>query len=210
MLRKTSCILVFLAIAFTIAFPVSAHPGCVPVATWMVPAGERLDGKDVLARAAQGSVVLLGEIHDSYEHHRWQLQTLAELYALRPDMVIGFEMFPRRVQKVLDRWVAGELSETEFLKGVDWINVWRFDPYLYMPLFHFARMNRIPMVALNISEPLRVAVRDKGFDGVPQPEREGVERPAPANDARQQCNNQFFNNFVLTYNYLGDFFLKVL
>jgi len=181
--RITSCVLVFLAIAVTTASPVVAHPGCVPVATWMVPAGERLDGKDVLARAAQGSVVLLGEIHDSYEHHRWQLQTLAELYALRPNMVIGFEMFPRRVQKVLDRWVAGELSETEFLKSVDWINVWRFDPNLYMPLFHFARMNRIPMVALNISEPLRVAVRDKGFDGVPQAEREGVERPAPANDA---------------------------
>lgn len=176
-------LLAFLAVALAIAPSVSAHPGCVPVATWMVPAGERLEGKDVLARAAQRSVVLLGEVHDSYEHHRWQLQTLAGLHALRPDMVIGFEMFPRRVQKALDGWVAGELSETEFLKAADWINVWRFDPYLYMPLFHFARMNRIPMVALNIGEPLRMAVRDKGFDAVPQAEREGVQRPAPASDA---------------------------
>jgi len=182
-LRKISYVLVFLAITFAIAPPVAAHPGCVPVATWMVPAGERLDGKDVIARAARRSVVLLGEVHDSYEHHRWQLQTLAGLYALRPDMVIGFEMFPRRVQKALDRWVAGELSETAFLKAADWINVWRFDPGFYMPLFHFARMNRIPMVALNIGEPLRMAVRDKGFDGVPQAEREGVERPAEASGA---------------------------
>ena len=28
----------------------------------------------------------------------------------RPDMVIGFEMFPRRVQPVLDSWVAGNLT----------------------------------------------------------------------------------------------------
>jgi hypothetical protein len=95
-------------------------------------------------------------------------------------MVIGFEMFPRRVQKALDRWVAGELSEADFLKESDWNTVWRFDPGLYMPLFHFARMNRIPMVALNISDPLRNAVRKNGFDAVPADEREGLERPAAA------------------------------
>ena len=156
---------------------------CVPVGTWMVPAGARLDGNDVISRAAKGSIVLLGEVHDSAEHHRWQLQTLAGLHALRPDMVIGFEMFPRRVQKALDRWVAGELSQADFLKETDWNTVWRFDPDLYMPLFHFARMNRIPMVALNISDPLRNAVRKNGFDGVPSAEREGLERPAAASGA---------------------------
>jgi uncharacterized iron-regulated protein len=175
--------LVFLMVALVTAPSIGAESGCVPVGTWMVPAGERLDGKDVLARAARGSVVLLGETHDSDEHHRWQLQTLAGLHALRPAMVVGFEMFPRRVQTALNRWVAGELSEAEFLKSTDWSNVWRFDPSLYLPLFHFARMNRIPMVALNIGEPLRIAVREKGFDGVPQAEREGVERPGAASGA---------------------------
>ena len=155
----------------------------MPVGTWMVPGGAPLAGKEVIARAAQRSIVLLGEVHDSAEHHRWQLQTLAGLHALRPDMVIGFEMFPRRVQEALDRWVSGELSEADFLKAADWNTVWRFDPGLYMPLFHFARMNRIPMVALNISDPLRNAVRKKGFDGVPQAEREGLERPAAASGA---------------------------
>lgn len=183
MLKKISRILTFVLISFAAAPTVHAHPGCVPVATWMVPAGEQLDGRDVLARAAQGSLVLLGEMHDSHEQHRWQLQTLAGLHALRPNMVIGFEMFPRRVQNALDRWVGGELTEAQFLKETDWNEVWRFDPALYMPLFHFARMNRIPMVALNIGAPLRTAVRDKGFDAVPAEEREGVERPAAAKDA---------------------------
>ena len=32
-----------------------------------------------------------------------------------------------------------------------------------LPLFHFARMNRIPMVALNIDTRLRRAVATKGF-----------------------------------------------
>jgi hypothetical protein len=50
-------------------------------------------------------VLLLGEQHDDADHHQWQLQVLAGLHALRPEMIIGFEMFPRRVQPVLDRWV---------------------------------------------------------------------------------------------------------
>jgi len=173
----------FSATAVPVEAAQASGKACVPVGTWRVPGGARLDGKEVIARAAQRSIVLLGEVHDSAEHHRWQLQTLAGLHALRPDMVIGFEMFPRRGQEALDRWVAGELSEADFLKAADWNTVWRFDPGLYMPLFHFARMNRIPMVALNISDPLRNAVRKKGFDGVPQAEREGLERPAAASGA---------------------------
>lgn len=164
--------------------PISALAAadCVPVATWVAPGASPIDPGKVIADAARQSVVLLGESHESFEHHRWQLQVLASLYALRPDMVIGFEMFPRRVQPALDRWVAGELSAGEFLKAADWDNVWRMDAALYLPLFHFARMNRIPMVALNIEPALRRAVAKSGFDAVPEGEREGVTRPAPASE----------------------------
>ena len=80
-----------------------------PVGSWIVPGGGKNIRHRSHRRAAKRSVVLLGEMHDNPEHHRWQLQTLAALHAVRPDMVIGFEMFPRRVQKALDQWVAGEL-----------------------------------------------------------------------------------------------------
>ncbi len=163
--------------------PALAADGCVPVAAWVAPGGAKLDAGRVIAEAAQRSVVLLGESHNSYEHHRWQLQMLAALQAQRPNMVIGFEMFPRRVQKALDRWVAGELSVPEFLKAADWDNVWSMDAALYLPLFHFARMNRIPMVALNIEPGLRSAVGKAGFDGVPESQREGVTRPAAPTEA---------------------------
>ena len=151
---------------------------CVPVASWVVPAGKKMANNEVIGRAAKQSVVLLGEMHDNLEHHRWQLQMLAALYTSRPDMVIGFEMFPRRVQKALDRWVAGEFSETEFLAAADWDSVWSTDASYYLPLFHFARMNRIPMVALNVDTRLRREISAKSFDGVPESEREGVTRPA--------------------------------
>jgi uncharacterized iron-regulated protein len=132
---------------------------------------------------ARREVVLLGEQHDNADHHRWQLQTLAALHMLRPQMVIGFESFPRRVQPVLDQWIAGQLTARQFLERSEWEKVWSFPAELYMPLFEFARLNRIPIVALNVDRSLTAAVRKQGWDGVPAESKEGVSRPAAASDA---------------------------
>ncbi len=156
---------------------------CVPLAGWSVPGAGMASNPNVIAHAAEKSIVLLGETHINQGHHRWQLQTLAALYAIRSDLVIGFEMFPRRVQAVLDQWVAGKLNEKEFLAAAEWDKVWNTDAKLYLPLFHFARMNRIPMLALNIETHLRRLVSKNGFEGVAVEDREGVTRPAEPSDA---------------------------
>jgi uncharacterized iron-regulated protein len=135
---------------------------------------------EILERAAQGEVVLLGERHDVADHHRWQLYTLAALYAQRPDMAIGFESFPRRVQPVLDRWVAGELDATQFFAQTDWKKVWNYPPQLYLPLFEFARIHHIPMFAMNVERDLTRDIGARGWDAIPEARREGLSRPAPA------------------------------
>ena len=163
--------------------PAYAHLGCVDVGEWVAPGSGRIPAREVLSSAAEQSVVLLGESHDSADDHRWQLQTVAALAALRGKVVLGFEMFPRRVQPALDRWVAGELGETEFLAAADWDRVWGYDAPLYMPLFHFARLNRIRMIALNVEHSFPRAVGARGFDAVPPEKREGVSAAAPASEA---------------------------
>jgi hypothetical protein len=79
--------------------------------------------------------------------------------------------------------VAGELAEAEFLAQSDWRNVWRVDPQLYLPLFHFARMHRVPMIALNVESALTRDISQKGLDAVAPERREGVGRPAAPTDA---------------------------
>jgi uncharacterized iron-regulated protein len=106
------------------------------------------------------------------------VQTLSALRLLRPAMVIGFEAFPRRVQPALDDWVAGKLSVSHFLERTDWTKVWGVAPELYLPLFHFARINRIPMVALNVERAFVATVGKEGWNAVPDERREGVSRPA--------------------------------
>jgi uncharacterized iron-regulated protein len=141
-----------------------------------------LDTSAVVAGLAGKRVVLLGENHDNAEHHRWQLHTIAALYALRPRLAIGLEMFPRRVQKVLDQWTAGELSEEQFLSRSEWAGVWGHDPQLYMPLFHFARMHRLRMIALNVDRDLVRRVGAQGLQAVPPADREGIGEPAPPSE----------------------------
>ncbi len=177
-LRARALALMAAAVAAT---PAQAQSTCAPAGEWTVPGVGRVAAQEILARAARESVVLLGESHDNADHHRWQLNTIAGLAALHPRLVLGFEMFPRRVQGVLDRWVAGELREEEFLKASDWSRVWGYEAALYLPLFHFARLNRIPMVALNVEREFARIVGAKGLEAVPQDKREGVTDAAPAN-----------------------------
>jgi uncharacterized iron-regulated protein len=148
---------------------------------WLDPATRQSIALPVLLdELAERPVVMLGETHASAEDHRWQLHTLAALHGRMPNMVLGFEAFPRRLQPVLDRWVNGQLAEHAFLERSEWDDVWGFPPSLYMPLFDFARMHRIPMVALNVERALVARIGKNGWNAVPIDAREGVGTPAPA------------------------------
>jgi uncharacterized iron-regulated protein len=193
--RVRRCLAHALVAALLPATVLAAPAECVPRGTWSAPgaAGLRnLSMRDVMSDLMGRSVVLLGERHDSAADHRWQLQMIAALHAARPDMVIGLEMFPRRVQPALDRWVAGDLSETEFLRQSDWREVWQMNPDLYLPIFRFARMNRVPMIALNVDRTFTRAVGQNGFDAVPQSEREGVGQPASASPQYRERLHEVF------------------
>jgi uncharacterized iron-regulated protein len=161
---------------------------CATRGNWIdVKTGQSLDRgelfRDVVAKS---SVVLLGESHTDVDDHRWQLQTLAALHGRGGNIVMGFEAFPRRLQAVLDDWVEGKLTEAAFLKASEWRLVWGYDASLYMPLFEFARLNRIPMIALNVERKLVSQVGRQGWEAVPAEEREGLSNPAPASSAYQR------------------------
>ncbi|MCG8597334.1 MAG: ChaN family lipoprotein [Kiloniellales bacterium] len=154
---------------------------CPAAGTWMDPAnGRRLSHQDVIASAAEAEIVLLGEAHDQADHHRWQLSVLAGLRAKTDRLVIGFESFPRSVQPALDTWVEGAWSDATFLRKARWSEVWGLEPGLYLPLFDFARLYRLPMVALNVERTLVSRVGQEGWAAVPAEEREGVGDPKPA------------------------------
>jgi uncharacterized iron-regulated protein len=165
-----------------------AQTACATPGSWVdVKTGQSIDRGEVFRDlAAKPSVVLLGESHPDPDHHRWQLHTVAALYGRGGNVVIGFEAFPRRLQAVLDDWVAGKLTEEAFLKATEWRQVWGYEAALYMPLFEFARLNRIPMVALNVDRKLVSQVGQRGWEAVAVADREGLSDPAPASPSYQR------------------------
>lgn len=161
-----------------------ADSECVTVGTWTSPqTGKRLAHAALISTLSTRPVVLLGETHDNPDHHRWQSQIISALHGRNPNLVLAFESFPRSVQPALDRWIRGEMTEKQFLDQSRWFDVWRYDPSLYMPLFHFARLNRIPMIAMNIERSLISAVGKDGWQAVPKDQREGLSDPAPPSNA---------------------------
>jgi len=185
-----------LAALLTGTLTTHAYGSCPQPGQWWQ--GERATSHQaLLAQAAQRQVVLLGEQHDAIDHHRWQLHTLAGLHALREDMVIGLEMLPRSAQPVLDQWVAGQLTETELLTQSEWEEAWGFDAELYLPIFHFARLQHIPLVALNISPELRQQLSKESFESVPAEQRHAIPPPLPASPAYQTRLKEVFEQHAM-------------
>jgi uncharacterized iron-regulated protein len=158
-----------------------------PVATWLDPdSGALLDHVDLMQEVSQSNVLLLGETHDRYDIHRWQLHVCAAMRSLRNDIAIGFEMFPRRLQPVLDDWVAGKLDQQAFLEVAEWGKVWGFAAELYLPIFHFCREFAVPMLALNCYRELVTRVGKEGWDAILLDERDGLTPSANATPAYRQ------------------------
>ncbi|MDX1811110.1 MAG: ChaN family lipoprotein, partial [Gammaproteobacteria bacterium] len=92
---------------------------CVPQGQWVASNGKHWSNSSLIKKLSQSQVVLIGEDHENPEHHRMQLHTIAQVYAEQPDLALGFEAFPRSVQKVLDKWVAGEIDAVHYtIRGV--------------------------------------------------------------------------------------------
>jgi len=167
------------------AFADEAAGSCeARVAQWLDPSsGEVLAPKALLDSLAGARVVLLGEVHTNREHHRWQHYMLSVMHSRNTNMIIGLEMLPRRAQPTLDAWSAGELDESEFLEQSEWRDLWGYDADLYLPLLHFARLNRVPTLALNIDRELVSKVGRQGWQAVDEAQRMGLSDPALASEA---------------------------
>ncbi|MBD3897535.1 ChaN family lipoprotein [Halomonas sp. ML-15] len=165
---------------------------CPAPGEWRLDDGRHTTNAAMMHQLADQQVVLLGEQHDRLAHHRWQLHTLSGLHGHRDDLLIGLEMLPRESQPALDAWVAGELSESQFLDKSGWHQYWGHDPAFYLPILHFARMQQIPLVALNILPELRQRLASEGWDSVPTDQRHHLSPPAaPETAYREQLEAVF-------------------
>jgi len=133
--------------------------------------GEPIPFEEMIASLTKARLIYIGEVHTIKRHHRLQLRVLRALDEKNIPLAIGMEMLPFTVQEHLDRWVAGELGEKEFLKLVDWETNWSIDFDLYKPIFEYAREKKIQLLALNAPRSLVKSVARKGLSGLSDEEK---------------------------------------
>jgi len=144
------------------------------------------DLETLIPTLADRRVVLIGEIHDRFDHHLIQLEIIRGLHAVHPKIAIGMEAFQQPFQRHLDDYVAGKLSESEFLRETEYYGNWRFDYRLYEPILSYARENRLPLVALNLPVELVRKVGRQGIDGLSDEERAEIPDEIDRSDSAYQ------------------------
>ena len=119
-------------------------------------------------------IVFIGETHVNPDHHRAQLDIIQALNRKGAQLAIGMEMFPREKQTILNQWVAGDLTEKQFLELVEWEEVWGYPFSLYRDILFFARDNSIPIFGLNAPREIVRKTGDVGLDNLDEQDRERI------------------------------------
>ncbi|PLX94489.1 MAG: hypothetical protein C0619_02850 [Desulfuromonas sp.] len=123
----------------------------------------------IIADLSQVQAVFIGELHDRQAHHDAQLQVIRELHQSGADVSVGLEMFRQDGQSELDRWVAGEIDEPQFVTTFN--EHWQDWP-LYREIFVYARDEKIPLIGLNITREIVNQVARAGFASLSDRQRE--------------------------------------
>jgi len=105
--------------------------------------------REILMQAVnEAPMVLMGDFHALHQSQRAQLRVLNQLQDPQ-NWILALECLAAEHQTQIDRYLAGKLSEREFLKSVEWKKNWGFPWEHYKPLFHWATENNVKIVAIN-------------------------------------------------------------
>jgi hypothetical protein len=109
---------------------------------------QALDKRHLFSRLKQADVVVFGDFHAQKQSTRGFLRILRKM---KGPLVIGVECLRSADQPAIDSYLAGELSEKDFLGKVAWKKHWGFPWDNYKSLFKWAQQNKIKIYGINAS-----------------------------------------------------------
>lgn len=148
------------------------------------------DFEGMLGDLMRADVVFVGEQHDNVATHQLELAVLEGLMRRNVPLVVAMEMFERDVQATLDQYLAGTISEEQFLKDS---RPWPRYATDYRPILEFARVHRIPVVASNV--PRRIAT-DVSKTGIGVIDGLGNDRRLAARELQCPASGEYYERFL--------------
>ena len=129
---------------------------------------------EIVNQVKHDDVIYLGENHDSPAIHQQQLEIITQLQQhqvnskvnSKPELVLAFEMFQRPFQPILDRYLAGTISESKLREQTEYDTRWGFAWEFYAPILRLAKERQIPLIALNTPTEITQKVAELGIDSL--------------------------------------------
>jgi uncharacterized iron-regulated protein len=157
---------------------------------WLLPSnGERpLSEAELEAAIRWADVVLIGETHDNAADHALHIALLDWLLLRFPEAVASFEQFDRTEQDHLDQFLAGALSEDDFIKATEsekWPD-WKVN---YQPKLDLLKSARRPGFAANAPRSASGLAYREGWDALqalPEDQKAHFNLPVEAPDDSYQ------------------------
>ena len=107
------------------------------------------DVDEIVENAAGAHLVWIGDYHALGRSREFALHFLQRLHTTKKSIALGVEMVFARRQKTLDRFLAGKMSEAEFLDSIHYEDDWGCDWPSYKALFTAARELGIPIYGID-------------------------------------------------------------
>jgi uncharacterized iron-regulated protein len=140
----------------------------------------------IAARARHVQVVYLGESHDNPYHHMDQARVLEAMLAGGARPALAFEMLAQDQQPAVDEAMLEKADPAAVGKRLRWVERGWPDFEMYRPLFDLARRYGLPVVAIDLDQPLVRRIAKEALGALPAGERSGlVSRLAPDADREQ-------------------------
>ncbi|QPH39740.1 ChaN family lipoprotein [Pedobacter endophyticus] len=118
---------------------------------------------DIVADMDKATVLFFGEEHNDSIGHSLELMILRKMNERFPaQTALSLEMFYTDVQPELDEYLAGAISESNFIKeGRAWSNYSD-----YRPLIEYAKANKLRVIAANAAARYSNAVTKGGLEAL--------------------------------------------
>ncbi len=102
------------------AWAAQGFAGGAPAAWWNSKTGSPVSLSQVVEQIQPGSVVLVGEIHNSPLHSQAQVDLLKTMALQGLKFDVGMELIAFLHQRKLNQYLMGEMSEEDFLRQSEW------------------------------------------------------------------------------------------
>lgn len=94
---------------------------------------------DLTVACYKAGIVYIGDYHALPASQEFAARLLKDLASRSTEVILCMEMVYARSQKVLDRYMRGEMAEAEFLKAIRYDLDWGYDWNSFRKLFEVAR-----------------------------------------------------------------------